>query len=218
MIFTHTEIVVFLGFEVCCVAFVELAAFSFFACKALYNSDTCKGVLHSRVYACSLFTVFHKKGTHFLVFVEGIDKHYHTYTDKQKCHRYIHKHKDGKAANQFNQSNYYIFRAVVSKFCNVKQVVCDSAHHNACIVFVVKAETEFLVMVKQVAAHVVFHSCTHNMSPAGNKILTAELNHIHYNKCNCYVEKYRKNFLAGTHKNSFCQIVQYFRKSKVNAA
>ena len=84
-----------------------------------------------------------------------------------------------KAADNFDSGNNNVFRAVMRKLCNVKKVVDNFAHHFAGVVFVIIAEGKFLIMVKQILTHIAFHSCTHNMSPAGNKILTAKLYNIH---------------------------------------
>ena len=78
-------------------------------------------------------------------------------------------------SHNFNQRDNDIFRSMVQKLCNVKQIIGDPGHELTHLLVVIEGEGQLLIMPENVIAHPVFHTCAHQMPPVRDIKIAAQL-------------------------------------------
>ena len=64
---------------------------------------------------------------------------------------------------------------VVEQLADIKQIACNSGKQVSDFLVIIKCECQFLIMAENVASHVCFHLCTHNMPEIGYVKITEDL-------------------------------------------
>ena len=99
-----------------------------------------------------------------------------------KSKRDINEGEDYKGTHDFHNANDEVFRAMMSRFRNIKEIGDQTTHKIAGFMTIVIRETHALVGIKQILAHMALHTSAHNMSPADYEDATEEMQCIHCNQ------------------------------------
>ncbi len=164
-----------------------IALFKFFPLdllvgKGLDYADACQRILETGIHISDLPAVFHKCLLHPLVLAEGEDEHTENQYDEGKGKSPVDQEEKDKGAGDLYHGDEQIFRAVVRKLSDVKQVGHELAHHLTGIVPAVIGERQLFIVVKQLLAHIPLHVGAHHVSLVAHIIFAQALDDVHDQK------------------------------------
>ena len=134
--------------------------------------------MQTGVDVADLLAVFQKGGLHPPVLEEGAEEHDDYHHGQHKGQLPVDEEEENKGADDFDQRDKEVFRAVVGHFGDVEEVGDQLAHHLAGVVGVVVGEGEGLVVVKETLSHVPLHVGPHHVALIADVVFAQGLNDV----------------------------------------
>ena len=84
-----------------------------------------------------------------------------------------HAQHDEERTDKHNDGEEQVLRAMMRHFCDIEQIIGDTAHKLTGLIVIIELERHLLQMIEQVPAHVIFHAHAHDVAPVVDEKLRA---------------------------------------------
>ena len=113
---------------------------------------------------------------HLLVEVEGVDGHDRQKKEDEQRQLCVDGNQDGKSADKVEQRDHNVFWPMMKQLGQIERIVGEAGHELPHFLLIIKGKGQLLVMIKQLAPHVVFHFGAHHVPLVGHKHVGQRMN------------------------------------------
>ena len=176
---SHDLVILAFDLQIILIALLKLFLFDRFIHKGAHLAHAEQAVFHLRVQFADAPAGFPEGCLHFAVEMKENNHHDRNQCESNQGQERVDGAKNDARPYDFHRGNEILFRTVMGKLGNIKQVTGNARHQCADLGIVVKRKAQLLQMCKKIAPHIGFDFATHHMSDICHIVVSDRVNQTH---------------------------------------
>src|SRR5699024_1071261 len=145
---SHGTIVILLGEKEVFIPFVEFSALNIFISKRLNDPNAFQRILKGSVDVADFAAVVQEGCLHPLILVSAENDHKNDDSCQNQSQFPLNQKQEDEGTDTLYHRDEQVFRSVMGKFRDIKQVGYQTTHHLSCIILVIIRKRKIFIMFK----------------------------------------------------------------------